>query len=308
MKRILLPLTLLLLSIAAYAAYRLLVPRPITDTEMEVLVEAAGSAQYLTTLQQQDNQRLSQTITSLVTGHQDRPKDLETVEKIAFVEQKTRDIGTKAADLRLEAIRSVGASPEKITNRQRKVRIDQAKVFELIFQIKHYTDTLGALAEIPIASLLYGPQDEALTPFRYYQYYLKDKSLGVFLLNLSRLENQLVNAEKQAIVHLARFTNFVDFSFDSIVPLVEVSDNVVNQGDTYEAKISFMAIDPDIPYYMSVDNQPIAAERGIGKLVLPPSKFPKTGKFKHFRGAVSVITRSGTMTYGEKHEFSVREK
>lgn len=306
MKRILLPLTLLIVAVVLYGGYKLLAPQPLTDVEMEMLVESAGSTQYLTAVQRQDNNRLFADIKQLVESNQNRDRDLQVLATAEEIKKMSEDILKQSAQIRSNAIASVGSTPEKITNRGRMVSINDEDLLKLIFAVKSFNDTVSVIAEKELSSVLVSPENEKLESFDFFQYYFKDKSLAMFLLNLSRMENDLVNLEREAIESVGQIANYVDITFDKLVPLVNVENKVVENGATYEAEITFGAIDPNARQVMTVDNRAIQSQNGIGKLILSPEYFKSRRGDQSIRGAVTLETPFGNTTYGIEHNFSVK--
>ncbi len=306
MKQIILPLTLLIIVVVLYGGYKLMAPAPLTNVEMEMLVESAGSTQYLTSLQRKDNERLLAGIKQLVEINNNRDRDLQVLSTATEIKSMTENILEKSAKIRLDAIQSVGGSSDNITGRDRKAGVNEKEILELIFLVKSYSDTLNIIAEKKMPSILVSPENETLESFNYFNYYFKNKSLAMFLLNLSRMENEVVNLERKAIEATGQIANYVDIAFDSIVPLVDVANKVVKNGDVYQAEIAFGAIDPDARQMMTVDNNAVQSTNNAGKLQLSPSDFKsKTGE-QSVRGAITLLTPFGNTTYGTNHTFTVK--
>ncbi len=303
MKRIQLPLILLVIVGLLYAGYKLFMPSPVSATELEMMVESAGSTQYLTVVQRQDNQRMFANLKNLVVMNNNRERDVQLLDKVQGIMSLTQQVLDKSQKVRLEAIASVGGTPEQVTGRNKKVSIDDQKLLEVIFLVKNYSDTVSAIAEQDFPTLLKDPEGTELNSYQYFNTYFKDKSLAVFLINLSRMENELANLERKAMEAAGSIANYVDIAFDSIVPIVNVANKRVEEGDIYEAEISFGALDPNIRYYMTIDNKAVPSEAGVGVLQLDPAEY----KDNSFRAAITLVTPFGNTTYGATHEFSVEK-
>ncbi len=306
------PLVLFAVSLLLVAALKLVSKQGMSSEELDVLVESAKSAQYMANGLRADNERFFLETKENVRLFFDTEPDLERIAKAERIRENTDQLLKSLSDISADAVASAGGTDRQsnVKHPGRRVRMDGKKLFELVFQLNMYADSLSALSGTTIEKLTVSENNADGSALKFFDRYFKDKALGVLLMNLGRLECQVALMEREALRKIGSSVNYVEPRFDKLVPVVVPETNTVRVGEDYKAKIMVVAIPSDITPLMAVDGIKVPMEGSVGKVLVKPDVKP--GDFKAgiaeklWRGTVSISSDKGVISYNLYENYKVK--
>ncbi len=313
MKTAIIQVVVIVLAWGGYFAFRSSQPTQPSANSYDLLTQAGRTISFYAKDLRQTNAFIQTTVEKMVAEfHASNEVMKKNVQDGATVQRMTTDMLKMVEQLRNSVIEKAGGMNSKngITNNSSVAVIDRDQLMETIVTLEKYREQVIALSKPELTQLLYDAKGNAVKPAVFANLYFASKPVALFLMNLARLEADLIEIEREALIEIGGKANYLVLEFDDLVPVVKPESSVVKNGGTYKAEISFARkLSNAQPSLMMVNGEMVKAEKGYGTIELevkPPFTRNGSNQVKSVDAIITLSSKGGMRSFTAKEEVIIK--
>lgn len=299
MKRILLPLLVLLAVVGVYAYYRLDL-YSFTPKDLSVISSADKVALQLVEEKRIKSATILSSFQEFVDKNKNNTSLTNTFQRAKQVQILTSDLLEKGQNIRMLWL----TSPEINAN---EFLIEFAK------SSQEFVSKLRSVAESKqLSNVLISPLTNEVISAEEFVNFFTDTPLEIRLYALTAMQASIANREQEAMLAIINKTDFPLFKINDLAVVVEPRRLVFTEGESYDAQLKIVSISDNLQSQFEIDNaKTLEAVKVTNQASFATVSFVAQADNFDERG-IAVKEWTGKMTVklpsGKDSTFLVREK
>ncbi|MGI2299136.1 gliding motility protein GldM [Candidatus Cardinium hertigii] len=283
----------------------------VSSSVLDKFMLLSSSMDKSRSLQLNQNERSIQSLKTTVSDMGNRPIDVKILSKVVYIHKETLDLLAYIDNLKDQLITLSGGIdpttnlPKGLKNSGTVSRLmcNQGEGTMLKNKLSHYIAHISEKTDHTYLSIAFDGKDHPFfskNPNQSSKDFVglnfEDTPLCAALATLSQFASEVVATEADAIDRLGHHLGASDVKFDQFKLLADTKSYIVPAGSRYEADLILSAASSAVSPEMSINDEPILVQNGVGKVsfTASPGKYDDQGfSQKSFKASIKLKLPGG---------------